>query len=250
MLADYQTLAQQKGDGAQQLYTALSTNLHLRTSPHTRPLPAAAYTQLSAWQSERLCQTHADLLESPTYGPAARYFFSDLYGPKDFTQRDDDLIRIFPHMLKLLPDQVLSIVARAISLDNLTKRLDHTLLERLMANQTFSADMSLDDYALAYQQCNNQAERLQQIDLIQQIGRDLDIYVHKTFIYLTLKLAKGPAHLAGLGELQDFLERGFSAFRNMQSADYFLTTIGEREKHILANIYAQKPHPFTLQQAI
>jgi hypothetical protein len=43
-----------------------------------------------------------------------------------------------------------------------------------------------------------------------------------------LKLMRGPAHLAGLGELHEFLERGFNAFRGMGSASEFLD--GDRQQ--------------------
>ena len=57
-----------------------------------------------------------------------------------------------------------------------------------------------------------------------------------------------PARLAGFGELQDFLERGFRAFRHMEDASEFLDTIERRETQILDRIYARHPHPFDLER--
>lgn len=54
-----------------------------------------------------------------------------------------------------------------------------------------------------------------------------------------------PARLAGMEDLQSFLERGFEAFRHMGGADYFLATIGAREKAILNRLFSGHPSPFS-----
>ena len=56
-----------------------------------------------ALQADRLARTYPDLLASPRYGPAATFFLSDLYGPKDFTARDEEVARILPTMTRMLP---------------------------------------------------------------------------------------------------------------------------------------------------
>ncbi len=76
------------------------------------------------------------------------------------------------------------------------------------------------------------------------MGQDLDAVAHKSFLATALKLAGHPARLAGLGELQDFLELGLHAFRRMQGAQTFLNIIQAREKAILERIQASHPSPF------
>ena len=63
----------------------------------------------------------------------------------------------------------------------------------------------------------------------------------------TLRVTRVPARLAGLGALQDFLERGFSAFHHMQGSQYFVNTIVRREREILERIFAGHDSPFDLQ---
>jgi hypothetical protein len=70
------------------------------------------------------------------------------------------------------------------------------------------------------------------------VGQRLDALVKKPFILSTLKLMRTPAQLAGLGDLQDFLERGFEAFRGMGGARAFLETIEEREREIARGIFS------------
>jgi hypothetical protein len=53
----------------------------------------------------------------------------------------------------------------------------------------------------------------------------------------------GPAHLAGLGELHAFLERGFEAFKSMRDASEFLETIVTRERAIAVALFAGRDLP-------
>ena len=55
---------------------------------------------------------------------------------------------------------------------------------------------------------------------------------------LAIRLARGPAHAAGYGQLHDFLERGYHAFRKMDGADEFLATIDRRERALMDDLFA------------
>lgn len=46
------------------------------------------------WQSARLTRTNAVLAALPRYAPAVDFFLNDFYAPKDFSQRDAEMIRI------------------------------------------------------------------------------------------------------------------------------------------------------------
>ena len=48
----------------------------------------------------------------------------------------------------------------------------------------------------------------------------------------SLRLMRGPARAAGLGELQGFLESGFEAFRAMHGAQEFLGRVEAREQRL------------------
>ncbi|HEX5130330.1 MAG TPA: hypothetical protein VFV90_11320, partial [Usitatibacter sp.] len=61
----------------------------------------------------------------------------------------------------------------------------------------------------------------------------------------TLKLMRTPAKLAGLQDLQDFLERGFTAFRAMGGAGDFLASIQARETEILNRLFSGAAKPFS-----
>ena len=59
---------------------------------------------LRAWQASRLARTHQDLLESPRFHNAAQFFLTDLYGPNDLSQHIEEVRRIVPVMMRVLPD--------------------------------------------------------------------------------------------------------------------------------------------------
>ena len=57
--------------------------------------------------------------------------------------------------------------------------------------------------------------------------------MQKPLVRTALAMMRQPARLAGMSALQDFLERGFAAFRAMGGAETFLATIEERETQIM-----------------
>ncbi|NNJ72345.1 MAG: hypothetical protein HKP09_04095 [Enterobacterales bacterium] len=55
---------------------------------------------------------------------------------------------------------------------------------------------------------------------------------------LVLKLARVPANLAGLGDLQRILESGASAFRKIKKIDDFMLPILRGENEIMQQLFA------------
>lgn len=201
--------------------------------------PAAEdYPLLKQWQAERLARTHADLLASERYRPAAGFFLSDLYGPKDFRSRDEELARVVPVMVRVLPQRALLTLLEAVRMDALSESLDTDMVLALRkAGRIRSIDWQ--SYAAAYRACGRRADRELQIALIDRIGKTLDRLTRMPLIRVSLSLMHGPAHLAGLGELHSFLQRGFDAFSEMKGADEFLAIIIERETALMREWFAR-----------
>ncbi len=201
---------------------------------------------LREWQSARLSRTHADLLASDEFGAASRFFLTDIYAPRDFTQRDHDIERMHRFMLKILPAKMLRPLTRAIELNTLTQNLDARLLDALVNELGMSDEITEAMYAEAYRICDNYDDRVRQIEMVSEIGRELSRIAHMPFIGPTVRLMHKPAYQAGWNELQDFLEHGLSAFKRMRHTEQFLDTIASRERLILDRIYARHPHPFDI----
>jgi hypothetical protein len=83
------------------------------------------------------------------------------------------------------------------------------------------------------------------VDLIEQVGQRLDVLVKKPLVFRMLRLMRQPARLAGMDDLQDFLERGFDSFRQMDGAKEFLALVREREMEILNRLFSGDSRPFS-----
>lgn len=210
-----------------------------RAATHGDEATKEAILRLKAWQSDRLAGTYPDLLASPRYRAAAHFFMEDLYGPKDFSQRDADVERILPKLTALLPAAALSTLADAVELDELSEELD----AKVLAAHGHGA-ISPQSYAAAYAQAATPAQRQRQIALIRSIGEALDRLTRIPLLLSTLKLMRGPAHMAGLSALQEFLEKGFVTVKDMRGVEQFLDIITRRETLLMERLFARDPDPF------
>ena len=237
------TVSLEMQQSADALRQHLKTAKYLRLQANTEPEAARARLRLREWQAGRLARTHAVLLASPRFGEAAQFFLSDLYGPKDFSSRDEEVERILPLLIKMLPASALRTLALAVELDALTEELDSAMVAELCRAGLIDC---IDEaaYAAAYRFVGCRPERERQIVLIRETGEALDRLARKPLLNGMLKLMRGPAHLAGLGDLHHFLESGFNAFRGMGSATAFLDSIDRKEHRLLCNLFAGAPCPF------
>jgi len=201
----------------------------------------ARLQELKEFQAARLAATYADVARQPRYRAATDFFLGDLYGPKDFSRRDASMMRILPAMTRILPASAVQTAAFAIELEALSEELDHRVAVALPAGPIDEAR-----YGEAYRAGSTVPERERQIDLVVGVGERLDALVVKPLVHRTLKVMRTPAHLAGMDDLQDFLERGFHAFREMGGAGDFLSLVRSRETTILNRLFSGAPEPFSL----
>ena len=221
----------------------------LRRLANDAPDAARKRLLLREWQAARLSRSYPDLLASERFGKAAHFFLTDLYGPKDFSSRDEEVERIMPLMLSILPLSALQTLSLAIEVDALTEALDAAMVVELEKVGCFDTSKGIDAisekaYADAYRKLGRRFDRERQIDLIQSTGEALDRLAKKPLLTALLKLMRGPAHLAGLGDLHEFLESGFDAFRHMGDAHEFLDIIETRERRVLENLFSGAAQPF------
>jgi hypothetical protein len=217
----------------------LERNSALRDVFAGEPGLQARLAELQQWQSQRLMKSHDDLHRNPRYRLAVEFFFQELYGAGDPRARDRDLIKVQRVMEKLLPTDALRALCLAIELEVLSQELDAGVVRALPAGP-----ITVDRYADGYRGAARRADRERQILLLGEIGGYLDHVVKKPIIRALVRLARGPAHAAGFGLLQEFLERGLDAFEAMRGADEFLATIREREWRAMERLFAGTPDPF------
>ena len=142
--------------------------------------------------------------------------------------KSGDAVKVDSEGQKALAD-----IDRIASIKALSEDLDHRLAAALP-----EGPIDAESYAQAYRASSTRAERERQVELIVAVGTRLDALVRKPFVFSTLKLMRQPSRVAGLSDLQDFLERGFQSFREMGGAKPFLETVRERETALLRSLFS------------
>jgi hypothetical protein len=101
-------------------------------------------------------------------------------------------------------------------------------------------------YGRIYRLTGRKRDREQQIELIRELGLELVELVQHRLVLNLIRLLRMPARAAGFGRLQDFLEQGLWAFRQMQDGQHFVLIIHQREQAIMKNLWAGSDQPFEL----
>ncbi len=235
-------------DSARRLQHQLLAYHDFRLHKQQHPL-AAGLTELGQWQADRLRRTHADLYHQPGYHQGLVFLLDDLYAPAGMTRRDDNLDRIFPRIVKWLPDHLQDTLAGLVELNHLTQRLDLELLEQLARLEAAPAgagigELASGDYCAAFR-AGDTAGREQQIALVARVGQEMDRYVRSRSLGWLLSMSRGPAEMAELADLHSFLHRGYQAFQAMDRVEPLITEVVRRERAVLARILDGHPEPFT-----
>lgn len=196
------------------------------------PRLGARVVALKAYQQGRFRRTYDDLLASTRYREAALFFLHELYGPEDFSDRDDQFARIVGPLVRLFPRDLVGTVEDLAALHALSESLDTEMARNLPAD---SPDRM--GYLLAWQATGRAADRQAQIEGLLQVGRSLDRYTRNPVLRHSLRAMRGPAKAAGLASLQSFLEAGFETFRQMKGAAEFLALVRQREEALCRRLF-------------
>ncbi|WP_045767572.1 FFLEELY motif protein [Xanthomonas albilineans] len=216
--------------------------------PAREPRNALPWLQeLRRWQSQRLERSFAHFLQDPQRRPAAMFFLTDVYGDRDFSRRDADIVKVLPMMQRLMPAALLGTVVDAIELGALTHALDLRMAVVLQALAPKEQRLETDLYAQAYRRSGLPRLRQRQIELIADVGLGLASAVRTPGVRMLLRFARGPAKAAGLSELQGFLERGFDAFSRLGDAKGFISDIETAECAASRRLFAGHPQPFAFE---
>jgi hypothetical protein len=179
------------------------------------------------WQCKRLLATHDEMARKPTYRLAMAFFVDELYGPKDFSQRDADLARVIPKLAKVLPNKAMKAIDDALALNALSFDLDMAMAQELQRQA--EGKVNRDTYALAYRTTGRDHDRQRQITIVSHLGQQLADVVHIRGISILIKLARKPAKMAGLLSLHEFLQRGYDAFKGLGDVTQFIEPVVSKE---------------------
>jgi hypothetical protein len=218
---------------AQSIRDAVAEVQRLREESRARPEIATAVTALKRFQARRFAGTYADLLASGVYGAAARFFLEELYGERDYADRDAQFARISGAIETLFPRDVAQTAVSLARLHALTESLDHAMARTGLLNG--SDDVS--GYVQAWKATARRADRQRQLAGVLEIGAEMARLTRLPGLRMMLRMMRAPAFAAGLSSLQRFLESGFDTFAAMTKVrggpERFLQTIQQREQHLV-----------------
>ena len=112
---------------AQQIYQALEAVARLRAQRTANAELSSASLVIKRFQAQRFTATYADLLQVPRYQAATQFFLSELYGDKDYGDRDQQFARIASTIAKLFPQAVVNTAAALAEVHALTEHLDNQM---------------------------------------------------------------------------------------------------------------------------
>lgn len=232
-------------DSAHRLQQLLIEYHDFRQHKAAHPLHEDTF-QVAEWQAERLKRTHQDLYQHPGYHTGLEFLLTDLYAPANMTRRDDNIDRVFPKMVKWLPNSLLDTFAGLMELNLVTQQLDLELTEQLAQQRVLGDAMTNGQYCAAFRASQSLAQRRRQIELVAEVGQQLDHYVRNRTLGWLLSMTRGPAEMADLSDLHSFLHRGYTAFRKMEDVDALIERLVSREQRVLDNVLNEHPDPFSL----
>ena len=226
---------------AEQIHQSLEAVARFREMRKGNAPLLLANSAIKRFQAQRFQATYFDLLQSPRYQTAARFFLAELYGDKDYAERDQQFARIANTITKLFPQSVVNTAAAMADVHALTEQLDDAMARAYLALPSVdnSKVIQIDSarYIACWRQVADPAARHRQLDVVVALGRSLDSLTGKPGLRTLLRMMRGPASTAGLGSLQKFLESGFDAFQTMRGADEFLKLITLRETDWIARLF-------------
>ena len=122
-------------DAAQTIRDAIADVTALRMHRTGDPALGAAVGSVKSLQARRFRGTYADLMASPAFGPAARFFLEELYSDTDYTDRDQQFGRIAGTLQTVFPQPVVNTAVALAVLHAQTEELDQDMGRAWLAQE-------------------------------------------------------------------------------------------------------------------
>lgn len=211
-----------------------SNDLHREYLDDTHLLNS--YDRFANWQLEYLLPFFSDLHTKEGYAEAIDFTMSDLAGVS-ISERDRDLERAAPAITKLLPLGGLATIASAAEMNARVLKINIAICRCLLVGEDLPERITESDYCVACRKASSLDECVELVHLVTGLGKTLKSLVKVPMIGITLRTMRAPAHAAGFGALQEFLEKGYRTFRQIPDTDDFLAEIETRMVSVFERIY-------------
>lgn len=194
------------------------------------------YDRFANWQLQYLLPFFGDLYERDGYAAAIDFTMSDLAGV-GISNRDRDLERAAPAITRMLPLQALATIASAAEMNARVLKVNIAICRCLLENNELPIVIMERDYCVACRKASSLAECVELVRVITGLGKTLKSLIKVPMIGMMLRAMRVPAHAAGFGALQEFLENGYFTFKQIPDIDHFLGEIEDRMIRIFERIY-------------
>jgi len=196
------------------------------------------YDRFTEWQMAYLLTFFDDLHQRPGYREAIDFTMSDLAGVR-VSGRDHDLERAAPVITRMLPGRALETLAAAAKLNARVLEVNLGIFRQLQVDGELPSEISERAYCVACRKASTLDECLGLVHLAVRLGGTLKTLIKVPLLGGMLRTMRGPAHAAGFGALQEFLESGYTNFKAIPDIDHFLGEIDTRMTDAFEMIYTK-----------
>lgn len=198
-----------------------------------------SYDRFTRWQVDYMLSFFDDLVAANGYTDAVDFIVSDLAGV-GISERDREIERAAGVIVVTLPVHPLETAAAAVELNSDSLEINLAIWRALLVDGELPAEITEKAYVAACRRASSYDECMDLVHLAGELGKTLKTLVRIPLIGGLLRTMRAPAHAAGFGSLQEFLETGFNTFRDIPDIDRFLEQLVGRLERVFDRIY-RKP---------
>lgn len=221
--------------------------LYYQLNYHQNPAIFQRLQDVQAWQKQRMQRTHAKTFAEKQNILMSEYFLNRLYGGPDFDALAGQIARLMKYVHKaekLIPENAIKTGTSGVALAILAVRLDEQVAMQLLQDYHLNEALTDEMMRLTYLKLDQGQQRLEQLDLLDQLGKSLDKYMRSFVVYTAFKMCKGTANKYHFQIMYEFMQDGFLAMKPLKSAEKFVQDFTAVERQIIHKVHAGDLAPF------
>lgn len=221
--------------------------LYYQLNYHQNPEIFRRLQDVQAWQKKRMQSTHHKQFAEKQNVLMSEYFLNRLYGGPDFDALAEQIARLMKYAHKaekLIPENAVKTGTSGVSLAILAVQLDEQVAMQLLEDYHPHEGLTDEMMRLTYLKLDQGQHRLNQLDLLDQLGFSLDKYMRSFMVHTAFKMCKGAASKYNFDVMYEFMQDGFLAMKPLKSAEKFVKDFTAVERQIIHKVHAGDPHPF------
>jgi len=221
--------------------------LYYQLNYHQNPEIFRRLQDVQAWQKKRMQSTHHKQFAEKQNVLMSEYFLNRLYGGPDFDALAEQIARLMKYAHKaekLIPENAVKTGTSGVSLAILAVQLDEQVAMQLLEDYHPHEGLTDEMMRLTYLKLDQGQHRLNQLDLLDQLGFSLDKYMRSFVVYTAFKMCRGAASKYNFDVMYEFMQDGFLAMKPLKSAEKFVKDFTAVERQIIHKVHTGDPHPF------